>query len=193
MAVSTKPTSTDAATSPGIPLVVRLLIGLAVFGGLLAAMIIGTEFFQNDARQEKTTDEFANLSPRQQADTWFDLQRWDRAGKIYQNILQEDPFNALALFRAGYCLHQAKEYDEAIETYNRATDFSEVRLIAHYNLACIYAVTDRPDQALDHLRQSIEAGFLTRNGITADPDFASLLDDPEFMRLDYIEYQRRND
>jgi tetratricopeptide (TPR) repeat protein len=52
-----------------------------------------------------------------------------------------------------------------------------------YNLACFEALAGRRDDALDHLRRSIELDAQFRDYARDDDDFAPVRDDPEFQAL----------
>lgn len=52
-----------------------------------------------------------------------------------------------------------------------------MRANALYDAACAYALKGKPDDALDHLKQAVDAGFKNRGHIEADADLASLRGD----------------
>jgi hypothetical protein len=60
-------------------------------------------------------------------------------------------------------------------------------------MACLLALTKRPDESLKFLEKSVEAGFLDFFHITKDPDLQTLHDDPRYQafiaKKDY--YQRK--
>jgi tetratricopeptide (TPR) repeat protein len=53
----------------------------------------------------------------------------------------------------------------------------------HYNLACLEAVADQREAALDELRQAIDLDPRAANWARDDEDFSSLRGDPEFDTL----------
>lgn len=52
-----------------------------------------------------------------------------------------------------------------------------------YNLACSNSVRGRRDQALDWLRQALDAGFSDAELLADDTDLDSIRDDPRFRAL----------
>lgn len=54
---------------------------------------------------------------------------------------------------------------------------------AHYNLACSFALSERPLDALDSLRTAVQLGYDDHTWMLEDPDLKSLQADPEFQRL----------
>jgi hypothetical protein len=49
-----------------------------------------------------------------------------------------------------------------------------------YNLACFKALAGRPDEALTHLAEAIEADPGTKEWAQVDSDFDAVRDDPRF-------------
>ena len=83
----------------------------------------------------------------------------------------------------GLTLYSAGEYEKAAETYERllAETPGEARFL--YNLACSEAQLGRKEQALDHLRQAIEANPQIKESAPRDPDFDPIRDEPEFSAI----------
>jgi tetratricopeptide (TPR) repeat protein len=55
--------------------------------------------------------------------------------------------------------------------------------LAHYNLACSYALLKRPDQALKTLRLAVELGYRDFRYMREDRDLDSVRHDPRFRQL----------
>jgi Flp pilus assembly protein TadD len=55
--------------------------------------------------------------------------------------------------------------------------------LAHYNLACSYALLKRPDQALRTLRLAVELGYRDFRYMKEDHDLDSIRHDPRFRQL----------
>lgn len=55
--------------------------------------------------------------------------------------------------------------------------------LAHYNLACSYALVRRPDQAIKALRRAIELGYRDFRYMREDRDLDSVRHDPRFRQL----------
>jgi adenylate cyclase len=52
-----------------------------------------------------------------------------------------------------------------------------------YNVACLFALEGRPDEAIASLEEAFRHGFGNREWISHDPDLESLRGDPRFQRL----------
>ena len=109
--------------------------------------------------------------------------QWEDAAMAWHQIVQAEPENAIAWFQLGYCLHAAGHLEQAIEVHKKAATFDEFRGIALYNLACAYSLSERPDEAMEALHASHEAGFDLASNIATDSDLDNLRDDPRFMKL----------
>jgi tetratricopeptide (TPR) repeat protein len=60
--------------------------------------------------------------------------------------------------------------------------------LAHYNLACSYALLDRADQSLKTLRRAVELGYRDFRFMREDHDLDSVRQDPRFRQL-LLEYE----
>lgn len=110
-------------------------------------------------------------------------QKWHDAGVSFRALAERNPSDGRAWLMLGYCLHTEGRLEEAIPFHQRAAEFPATRPIALYNLACAYALQGKKGAALDFLQQAIHAGFYSFRPIHEDSDFASLRDDPRFLKL----------
>ena len=55
--------------------------------------------------------------------------------------------------------------------------------LAHYNLACSFALLKRPDQAIKTLRRAIELGYQDFRYMREDHDLDTIRHDPRFRQL----------
>ncbi len=117
-----------------------------------------------------------------QAQTYQQAGDWSNAVEAYRAVLLEQPDNPAAWFGLAYCLHMNGDYEQAITAHKESARFDQIRGIALYNLACAYALTGRPDEALEALKQSSEAGFDIEPA-GSDSDLDSLRDDQRFIAL----------
>ena len=90
------------------------------------------------------------------------------------------------MFNIGYHYQQFDDFEHASEWFHMLTDnlpgTVDTRW-AHYNLACIAAITGHPDEAMDHLRQANAVGFTDSAWMAEDGDLKSLRDRPDFKLL----------
>ena len=72
---------------------------------------------------------------------------------------------------------------EGIQIDKRLVQLRPSDALAHYNLACSYALMKRPDLSITTLRQAIELGYRDFRYIREDHDFDSMRQDPRFRQL----------
>jgi hypothetical protein len=90
-------------------------------------------------------------------------------------------------FEIGYHYQQFDDYASAAEWFRQLTDSLEgadIRM-AHYNLACIAALTGKPEEAVTELQLAADAGFLDVAWMEEDGDLESLRarDDYQALRM----------
>ena len=62
--------------------------------------------------------------------------------------------------------------------------------LAHYNLACSYALLKRPEQSIKTLRRAVELGYRDFRYMREDHDLDTIRHDPRFRQL-MREYENR--
>lgn len=76
-----------------------------------------------------------------------------------------------------------KRYDEAEVYFRRAIESFSEHPKPYYNLACLYAIIGRPDDALANLTEAFKRSDALRLEALSDADFTSLREDPRFVAL----------
>jgi tetratricopeptide (TPR) repeat protein len=76
-----------------------------------------------------------------------------------------------------------KEYDKAAEVLEAALAEYPDDATVLYNLACAESMSGRTDEALEHLRRSLERGERFRELARTDTDFDPIRDDPRFAEI----------
>ena len=79
--------------------------------------------------------------------------------------------------------HEAGDYEAAAAACRAVLDDYEGNGLALYNLACCEALLGRSNEALEHLRDALDAAPGLRENAGTDTDFDSLRDDPRFEAL----------
>lgn len=119
---------------------------------------------------------------------------------VNANVKQRDPKAALAWFERAWALRKDETMRVLAACYRaRAGRASEARellegvastSLVHYNLACAWALLGERERALEELRRELDEGRAAPGAIArrkewarADPDLASLRDDPRFSTL----------
>lgn len=79
--------------------------------------------------------------------------------------------------------YQTGDYDRAIELLKPVAEQHPEYPTVLYNLACIESLAGRPEDAIEHLRRSIERSNRSRTLARDDSDFDPIRDDPRFVEL----------
>jgi tetratricopeptide (TPR) repeat protein len=79
--------------------------------------------------------------------------------------------------------YNAKDYAGALEVGKGILHRYPGNGLALYNIACMEALLGRGDDALEHLREALEAAPSLRENAETDDDFASLREDERFEEL----------
>jgi tetratricopeptide (TPR) repeat protein len=74
-------------------------------------------------------------------------------------------------------------YAEGLQIDKRLVHLRPTDALAHYNLACSYALLKRPDQAIKTLRRAVELGYRDFRYLREDRDLDSIRHDPRFRQL----------
>jgi tetratricopeptide (TPR) repeat protein len=84
----------------------------------------------------------------------------------------------------GLQAYQAGDYQRALDLFEAGADEFPDSAVPAYNIACMYALLGRRDDALQNLRRALERdGERFGPAAREDADFDSLKDDPEFQEL----------
>ncbi len=120
------------------------------------------------------------------AEAAFRARDWQRAAAAYADLAARDP-GIENCYRLGYCLHVLGRLDEALPWHERAAALAEsdprLGATASYNIACVFALQGRTDEAFAALRRAAERGFRRVVTMQRDQDLAALRQDPRFAPL----------
>ena len=87
-----------------------------------------------------------------------------------------------ALYMGAVAWARIARREEALAWAGRALALDSEDSAVLYNVACLYAVLHRTEEALNCLRRVMRSGW-RKEWIENDPDLNSLRDNPEFQRL----------
>ena len=79
-------------------------------------------------------------------------------------------------------------YAQGLQIDKRLIQLRPSDALAHYNLACSYALLKRPDQAVKTLRRAVELGYRDFRYMREDHDLDSIRHHPQFRKL-LLEYE----
>ncbi|HYI12087.1 MAG TPA: DJ-1/PfpI family protein [Thermoanaerobaculia bacterium] len=141
--------------------------------------------------QSYTTAKYTQLNPRldahgrklQQASISSREGDHEGALAVYRALVAADRADTEAWLHLGRTLHTLKRYDEAIAAHAEAAKGEAQRGPALYHLSRAYALTGKPDQAIDSAAKAIEAGFRTKHYYEHDEDLTTVRQDPRFQAL----------
>lgn len=102
---------------------------------------------------------------------------------FFAGILERHPDYSDALRAHGNNLTAKGYFVEGLNVDKRLISLRPSDPLAHYNLACSYALLKKPDHAILALRRAIELGYRDFKYIREDRDLDSLRSDPRFRAL----------
>jgi tetratricopeptide (TPR) repeat protein len=126
---------------------------------------------------------------RERADALLTLDRhgardWDGTVAAAKEWLRKEPEAGQAYQLLADAHYQSRRYREAAEAHDRAAGLRWIPPLTLYNAACSWALAGEPDRALQDLERGFATGFINdRSSVAADPDFASIRQDPRFRKL----------
>ncbi len=167
------------------------LLHVSLVAGLLVVVVVrvyGYFVASRSSDDAVSSESMADVRVEwaKQGDEAFDEERWEAAVAAYRKVVELYPNDIVGWYRLAMSLHQNGDLDDALNAWIRLCDYRQARRIALFNIACIYALQDEKQLALDYLQEAIDAGFERKQSISEDPDLASLVDDPEFKRLEEL-------
>jgi tetratricopeptide (TPR) repeat protein len=109
---------------------------------------------------------------------------------FFAGILSRCPDYVDVLRILGNLLTLKGRFAEGLQIDKRLVQLRPGDALAHYNLACSYALLKRPDQSLQTLRRAVELGYRDFRYMKEDHDLDSVRHDPRFRQL-LREYENR--
>ena len=102
---------------------------------------------------------------------------------FFGGILERNPDYVDVLRVTGNNLTLKGRYAQGLQIDKRLVQLRPGDPLAHYNLACSYALLKKPDQALRTLRKAVELGYRDFRYMREDHDLDSVRHDPRFRQL----------
>jgi TolB-like protein/Flp pilus assembly protein TadD len=124
------------------------------------------------------------------AQSWAGLGRKAESEAAYRRALHvvrdhlalnPDDSRAATMAAVSHCRLGQQEEGLTWAARARAIDPDDAGVL--YNVACLYALEARPDEAIDCLGAALQAGFGSPEWIAHDPDLDGLRGDPRFQSL----------
>lgn len=108
---------------------------------------------------------------------------YERALASAERQLELHPDDARAATMRAVSLCRLGQPSAGLEWARRALEIDPTDAGVRYNVACLYALEGRRDEAIQCLEECVRLGFVNVEWIARDPDLASLHGDPRFERL----------
>lgn len=102
---------------------------------------------------------------------------------FFEGLLKRNPDYVDVLRIFGGLLTLKGRLNEGLKIDRRLVRLRPDDALAHYNLACSYALLARPDQSLRTLRRAVELGYRDFRYMCEDHDLESIRQDPRFRQL----------
>ena len=103
--------------------------------------------------------------------------------EFFGSVLARHPDYVDVLRILGNLLTLKGRFAEGLQIDRRLVQLRPSDPLAHYNLACSYALLKRPDQSLKTLRRAVELGYRDFRYMCEDHDLDSIRQDPRFRQL----------
>jgi len=102
---------------------------------------------------------------------------------LCERVLELDPDHVDALGYLGNHFTRTGSYERGLEIDLRLVRLRPGSARGHYNLACSYALLERPDDAMRELELASDCGFDDPDHMQRDEDLTSLRERPDFKKL----------
>ena len=109
--------------------------------------------------------------------------RLNRAKMWYERALIADPGCVVALNNLGVLLIKGRNYPAAQTRFEKAIRLKPEYVDPFYNLVCLFALTDRPEQALRYLKRAISMHPEVKTWAKDDTDLEKLRNQPGFGKI----------
>lgn len=135
------------------------------------------------SNEESSTGSSRLSCPTEQSQVDFEVE-------FYEGILERLPDYVDVLRVMGNNLTLKGLYAQGLQIDKRLVQLRPHDPLAHYNLACSYALLKRPEQSLKTLRRAVELGYRDFRYMSEDHDLDAIRHDPRFRQL-LREYENR--
>ena len=112
-----------------------------------------------------------------------DVREWAEVLAHHKAVTQKYPNLGRGWFNLGFAALQARDFDTALEGFQRAIDLGHRESTSSYNMACAYALSGNKDAAFQWLEKARDLGFELGHYLDHDDDLNRLHGDPRFNEL----------
>jgi TM2 domain-containing membrane protein YozV len=108
----------------------------------------------------------------------------ERTPRARRKIVRDNPFK-----RSGIKKYKDFELEEAIEDFQKGIELEPEDISLHFNLACAYSLTEKPENSYYHLSKAVSYGFKDFAKIKSHDDLAYLRIQAGFHDFEQNGYQ----
>jgi len=136
-----------------------------------------------EVREDYQARLLAALALEGMGDTAAARSVYQRALHVIEHQLDYNPEDTRALSLGSGCLARLGDPERSREWAQRAVAIDPEDAVILYAVACVYAILESRDEALDYLEQAVAAGFGNFGWIENDPDMDSIRDHPRYLAI----------
>jgi len=103
--------------------------------------------------------------------------------EIVERLLELNPDNVRAIYLGAQGLVELGEYEKGFEWANRALSINPEDPLILYNIACVYSLAGRVEEAVHYFERSLETGYAHREWIENDSYLDSIRSHPRYQAL----------
>jgi len=142
------------------------------------------------AQNGKHSHDSASGPPHKSRGRAADQNQLDFELEFFASILAQHPDYVDVLRILGNLLTLKGRHAEGLQIDRRLVQLRPHDPLAHYNLACSYALLKRADLSIRTLRKAVELGYRDFRYMREDHDLDAIRQDPRFRQL-LREYENR--
>lgn len=109
--------------------------------------------------------------------------RYPEAVDCFEQSTRVDPENLHTLLALGWCYKRVDRVDLAIKALQEAVALEPETAVAHYNLACYWALTGNVSQTVRELAIAFDLDGKYRERVSTEPDFDLVREATDFQAL----------
>lgn len=116
----------------------------------------GAVKFSDPLLQELEKVKTGRWNQRQKANSFFDAGRYEEAARIFRQMVEKDPTDAVVLMDLGAALAQLGQIEEALKQFNEALRYSDSKSRIHFHMGTSFTHLGWEKQAIEHYRSAVE-------------------------------------
>jgi tetratricopeptide (TPR) repeat protein len=102
---------------------------------------------------------------------------------LLDKVINTNPKLPRAFYNRGFLYIDSGDLRQAEADFKKAIQLKDDYIYAHYNLACVYSLQSRHEEALSYLEKALVRGYLKFDKIPTDPDFQGMKNNPALPKM----------